>query len=541
MISKIPQGRGLCQSSQSVSAVYVQQQDIVRTIRSHCAWALLALAVALLAPASAWSEEHGGGGGGCGDVFGDLIHLRRDATTGQPILAQRWVELPAELQGYGWGYCPVGVYDNGETQQEIPFLPYSCDLDPDYLDLLEEVDYFGRLNGGRTKERNHRMHLDEVISNINAADRVSLDPTGRLMLGFNCNPGGIDCEWSTIDSPMESMALYVRLMKYGHLGTDPYEIDVWAKGDPKLPTAFHPALSEEDWDKFDAALRNLLPNDGTQPQNCWDYAAAESFTDTEPFNGVWDPAEPFMDLNGDGIFSPDAPRPEPFTDLNENGVWDDSEPFVDLNDNGVQDLFAFLCADPEPLDDYDFVSSSVYLAAAANKTGKVTVDLVQYLNRILKITLMTQHTAATLNTLPALYQDCWPNGEDPADPVEGEEPVDPSYGDCEVVAADPYETPNYELFVDVQERFMDFSGLEKYKRANEKADVIMATSPNVWELSAGEKLADWVIFVNGLSHGEDNINGFVDAASDALRAIEFIHNYAIPEDLYCAYDPTTCP
>lgn len=37
--------------------------------------------------------DHGGGGAGCGDVFGELIHILR-ARTGQPILAQRFIEMP---------------------------------------------------------------------------------------------------------------------------------------------------------------------------------------------------------------------------------------------------------------------------------------------------------------------------------------------------------------------------------------------------------------------------------------------------------------
>jgi hypothetical protein len=85
---------------------------------------------------------------GTGDVFGDLVHILRDPTTGQPILAQRWVELPGPVTGYGWGYCPVAVDVNGA---EIGFIPYTCDpIDPT---AVVDVDYFGRLNAGRTKER----------------------------------------------------------------------------------------------------------------------------------------------------------------------------------------------------------------------------------------------------------------------------------------------------------------------------------------------------------------------------------------------------
>lgn len=47
------------------------------------------------------------------------------------------------------------------------------------------------------------------------------------------------------------------------------------------------------------------------------------------------------------------------------------------------------CAEPETLNNRDFVRAASLLAGAANKTGIVTVDLVQYMNRILKITQTT--------------------------------------------------------------------------------------------------------------------------------------------------------
>jgi hypothetical protein len=80
---------------------------------------MLILPMLLLAPFPAFSQDHGGGGhegggGGCGDVFGDLIHILRDEQTGQPIFAQRWIELPKEIPGYGWGYCPIAVDEDGK-------------------------------------------------------------------------------------------------------------------------------------------------------------------------------------------------------------------------------------------------------------------------------------------------------------------------------------------------------------------------------------------------------------------------------------------
>jgi hypothetical protein len=343
---------------------------------------------------------------------------------------------------------------------------------------------------------------------------------------------------------MESMALYVRIMKYGHIATDPYEIDTWAHGDPKLSTQFHPALSHEDWAKFDGSLAHLLPNDGKKPEDCWDYDAAEYFEDTVLANGVWDPAEPFFDINGNGVRDDGTDgMPEPFTDLNGNGVWDDAEFFIDSNENGVADEFAFLCAGAEDLGNDDFVSGAIHVAAAANKTGFITIDLIQYLNRILKITKDTQVTVATTRTLPALYRDCWslddfdPDNH-PDDPPEGGPFDDPEYDDeCALVEADPVLTPNYPLYPDIQELFVDFSGLTKYKRVFEKVDVILNYSNTTWTLMEKEPLIDWVDFVNGKKHPKSDIDGFVAASNDVVRAIEYVHNYDPPVNLYCAYDP----
>lgn len=62
----------------------------------------------------------------------------------------------------------------------------------------------------------------------------------------------------------------------------------------------------------------------------------EGFIDAN-YNGEWDPAEDFEDLNGDGIWG------EPFIDANRNGYWDAGETFTDLNNNGDWD--------PEPFED----------------------------------------------------------------------------------------------------------------------------------------------------------------------------------------------
>ena len=374
------------------------------------------LAILLSMPTGAQSEVHGeGGGSGCGDVFGDLIHILRDAETGQPIFEKRPVSLPGDIPSFD--YCPIPIDVNGD---EIGFATEGCDaLDPE---ATVEVDYFGRLNGGRTKERNNRMHFNEVISNIKEAGVVKQDETGRLLLGYDCEAMSCD-SWSTIDSPMESMALYTRLMKYGHFQTDSNEEDLWAHGDSALETQYHPALDAADWAKFKEPLTHLAP--------------------------------------------------------------------------AIDDDYG-----PEALDDKDFTRAAIFLSAAANKTGKITVDLVQYINRFLKITKTTDATSSTLDTLPALIRDG--------------DTINASTGE-------------------VEERFVDFGAME-YIRVDwheEDLKIIRPTKKDAWGIDENVSLLEWLEFINGESPEPPSvgIKGFVEAGSDGLRTIEFVHNYDPPVNL----------
>jgi len=453
---------------------------------------LVVMTLMLVIPSTAMSAKGGNGKGGgsttgvivdYGDIFGDLIHVLRDDVTGQPIFAQRWVEMPAELPGFGWGYCAIGVDEDG---YEIPFQPFSCDLDTSVYASVE-VDYFGRLNASRVQERNMRMHLNETITNIKQAGQVRLDPTGRLELGFEsednvsdpfvalCYVGGPEgqCIWSAVDSPMENLALYRRMMKYGHIVTNPYELDQWWHGDPKLPTPYHPALDANDKLKFsEPGLVNMISGGGYGPEH----------------------------------LTPD-----------------------------------------------DFNTSAAFLGAASGKHGFITDHLVQYLNRFLRITQTTDFAASTLDWLPALYRDCWPEG-DPNPWKQGEEApedvdmnVDLVYGVCELPTEVDDSLPNYDDFSNIQERFMDF-GASGYARnavwgsktAKLALEFIPGVSSGLWGLDT-MSLLSWIVIPNpGNPTQELEIHNFVGAASDALRAIEYIHNYEVPENLYCLYDAAVC-
>lgn len=413
------------------------------------------IAILILLPiwafAAGSSNGNGSGGegqdSGSGDLFGDLIHMKRDAVSGQPILQKRWIEYPQDI--LDWGYCPIPITETGD---EISFADLSCEPLDDTLAI--EVDYFGRLSASRTKERNMRMHFNEVISNIKNSERVRQDKAGRLEFGVDCAPnqnGAIRCEtWSTIDSPMENLALYSRLMKYGHIQTDPMEIDTFAHGDPAAGIPYHPALAADDWGKFVSGLRHLLPGGA-------------------------------------------------------NGVTSDC----------FTDVFNQQCSMPETLRNRDFVRSASFLGGASGKEGKITVDLVQYLNRFLKITQDTDISAANPTTLPALIRDC------------GDDPLNQS--DCNIIDAEEG------LPSPADERFVDFRKTRYLREAwrDKRLNVLMPLGSDLWLENRDVELLGWLEFING-EVGSDpilNINGFVAAASDGLRTVQFIHNYEIPEDL----------
>lgn len=478
--------------------------------------ACLALALAALIAAPTLAQDHGSGGGvGCGDVFGDLIEVKRAADTGQPILQKRWVELPKEAPGYGWGYCKIALDTNGN---ELPFAPLSCDIHPDYVDQVVAVDYFGRLNGGRTKEKNHRMHFNEVISTIKGAEAVSQESAGRLKLGYGCSYNGngdlTSCtEWSTIDSPMESLGLYTRLMKYGHFQTDPLEKDIWSHGDPAVAAIqYNPALTPADWKKFRNSVKHLLPAE--DPWTC--------FTDLDG-DKLWEPTEPYVDVAAD-------------EETEGNGQYDLGEPYADLNGNGVRDeggeTFVAACAAAQDLNGKDFTRGASFLGGAANKTGKVTRDLVQYLNRILKITKKTETTVSNTKVLPAVVRHCQVSGELP-DPDEGDPAADPVYFDCEEDPATELELPNKELFPDVNELFVDYRKAD-FTRGDTMEDpvveIIAPVGNGTWQEGTAN-LETWLDLRVPPPVASENIDGFVAAGTDALRTIEFIHNYAVPEHL----------
>lgn len=393
-------------------------------------WGLVLMAVIMFMPSvgAQDSTTH------TGDLFGDLVHIKRHAVTGQPILQKRMIESPGDV--VDWGYCAIPVDKYGF---EIPLVDLSCDVDPAAASRLVSVDYFGRLSAGRTKESNMRMHFDEVISNIKKATVVDVDASGRMVLGSDCAIDGTCATWKTIDSPLENLALYRRLMKWGHFQTDPLEVDNSSGGDPAAGTVYRPALDAADWAKFRSGVSALLPS--ADASSC--------------FSGT---------------------------------------------------SFVTTCAAQQSLTTPDFIRAAVFLAGASDKHGKTTMDLVQFMNRILKIPVATPETPATLNTLPALIRD--ENG---------------------VIAPAPAGLP-----APANERFMDYTPVS-YLRSELYSGTfpsLVATGDGMWREETGVSVLPFLRKMNGaMDTPVVDTFGFVKAVSDGQRAIEFIHEYTIPVDI----------
>jgi hypothetical protein len=69
-------------------------------------------------------------------------------------------------------------------------------------------------------------------------------------------------------------------------------------------------------------------NTDCNDNNIWDDAETEDIG-----NDLWDPAEAFYDINGNG----ERDNNEPFEDRNCNSTWNDAEPYTDANSNGQYD------------------------------------------------------------------------------------------------------------------------------------------------------------------------------------------------------------
>jgi hypothetical protein len=233
--------------------IYTKEVDIMKTKLLLTLLSALA-AGAICLSGTAVAQGHGGGGGngggGGGDEgapdFGDLIILYR-YDNGVPIPSDP-VEVPnPETGATVWGgecWQPLAEEEfsyDGWTEPEdrvvvptastavdggwlIPVDQYNCAVEAFFGAYTREVD-FGRINEARSPESVFEAQLEDVVVKLATADSTSLDPSGR-MVASNCGDDE-DTITSTIDSPLQNLAVYRQLMMTGSIGVDlPEDADV---------------------------------------------------------------------------------------------------------------------------------------------------------------------------------------------------------------------------------------------------------------------------------------------------------------------------
>ena len=185
---------------------------------------------------------NGGGGGGSGsgdDVsettdYGDLIILYRDED-GVPIPSDVEPVVDPETGatvdgGLCWQPIAFNVEDELLCPAECvvtttdPFTvsvnQYKCGVTTGCANCTQEVD-FGRVNEARTPASVFEAQLEDVVIKLANADCTTLDPAGRMVAStavYNAVTLESVSTSSTIDSPLQNLAIYRQLMLEGFLG-----------------------------------------------------------------------------------------------------------------------------------------------------------------------------------------------------------------------------------------------------------------------------------------------------------------------------------
>lgn len=241
---------------------------------------------------------------------------------------------------------------SGETWDGVPYY-----RDILYPDLVQEVE-FGRLNLGRAPDAVLDHAFDEAISNLNNAKSISIDASGRLVLTtdvydeYLTNPDGTPVYLETvikaIDSPLECLSLYIKLMKDGNLITPADErqaIDRSVMGGVPL----WKLLELED-----GPSKSLRPT--------IDIAKMEEFglgalVNASNITTYWTT----VDVEGNVIVSLEACE-------------------------GCEESYGITTSlETDVVSGDDFPFAATFVASAADKTGRMTMDKVVYLNSILGI------------------------------------------------------------------------------------------------------------------------------------------------------------
>lgn len=277
------------------------------------------------------------------DYIYDATHSTTECTVTDTLFLEGSPDVPVV-----WDYgTPADPADDVTYYKNISF-----------PDLIQGVS-FGRLNLARSPEATHDKAFDEAIKSMNKAKSIVIDASGRLVLTtdvydpFLTNPDGspllLETVTKAIDSPRENMALYIKLMKDGHLITpasDRAPIDMSAQG------GSHKTIE-------DGPSTELRPT--INIQKMISMGLGNLVNTTAPIVTYY--AKYVKDDVGGGevVYST-----SPCTDcLEYKGILEPSSSDVCLGN--------------------DLPFAATFLASAADKIGSITMDEVVYLNSILGI------------------------------------------------------------------------------------------------------------------------------------------------------------
>ena len=434
----------------------------------------------------------GGGKGGSGEVpdtgtlYGDLYVILRDVD-GVPIFDDNGCLQPiADEDAVG----EVVVYDSTDPDEvlfettAIPGEPFAlafytdealeleveCELTEEMADWVMTVD-FGRLNMGRAPVSVMAHAFDEAINKMNAATEISLDPAGRLVLTLpnEETEDPADTVEKTIDAPAENLALYIAMMTDGDWYTE--DTTPIVNGGP--PDGVGPPEGDG-------------PSSEPRPRLCYELV------------GI-DPA-------GDPIYEW---KPDVFANLSSIGL---ENMCIDRTN---ADLI---------LNDQELLQAASLLAAAADKTGSITLDKVVYINFIYGINQLgslNDEQAEPRNyfdfsNFGYIRSNAYQNRGSAECAIDGDGLND--FGPSFVWVLQPEVGVDNQFVttcMDLLTYAVDPEG--EYDQGNSVRYTYMTEAYTTVPLT--------YVF-------DSNVRGFAQAADDALQVIEYIHNYKIPEVLY---------
>ena len=398
-----------------------------------------------------------------------------------------------------------------------------------WTELVGEV-HFGRLNLSRSPEAVLQAAFDEVINTLNSSDTVAIkiDAAGRLLLTKNVYdellvdpatglPKWIGTVEKAIDSPLENVALYVKLMQDGHLITPADEripidrsknggIPLWKMlelTDGPASAALRPTVD------LDRVLPKIVGD--TKIQALFDVVAESYLTYYQclDVNGLttpclcWneDPVQPELDrvletcsnVTSRALFSTTGTCPASTT--SDNPIVCEG-PFVGIQTDGNY-----------APDAVDLNFAAAFLAAAADKTGDFNVDMVVYLNSILGINKVIGYSSYAAHGTPA--------------PDAINYSKNPQYFNFKLINGYSRETT--------------------FARRGEGGFITVLQGGSPWDETSvpilGAKMGGVSLFDNlGLNEkwfpsgtlATENILGFTQLVDDNLGVIKFTHTFQLP-------------